>query len=67
MTISRSLASCSCRSQDGSVAPGLHLEMYQVKCNLKMPDVRHARYRLLIETCRQFDPVKLAQAKAEPV
>ena len=47
--------------QDGSAAPGIHLDMWQVNCNLRMDDVRHARYRLLIESCRQFDPAKLAQ------
>ncbi len=37
--------------------------MYQVNCQLRMDNVRHARYRLLIESCRQFDPAKLAQVR----
>ena len=50
--------------QDGTAAPGIHLDMYQTNCNLRMDDVRHARYRLLIEACRQFDPAKLAMVSA---
>ena len=47
--------------QDGSAAAGVHLDMYQINCNLDMNVVRHSRYKLLIEKCHQFDPAKLAQ------
>ena len=47
--------------QDGSAAAGIHFDMYQINCNLKMTDVRHSRYSLLIEKCHQLDPAKIAQ------